>query len=88
MNLVKLQDKKLIHINLLHFSALTTKDHKEKLKKNLVCHCNKKIKYLGINLRKEAKIMYSGILSRGLSHEALKKKNKKLTQVKHLMTPK
>ena len=76
MNLVKLQDKKLIHINLLHFSALTTKDHKEKLKKNLICHCNKKIKYLGINLCTEAKIMYSGILSRGLSHEALKKKKK------------
>ena len=35
---------------------------------------SKGIKYLGINLHTEAKIMYSGILSRGLSHEALKKK--------------
>ena len=33
MNLVKLQDTKLIHRNLLHFYTLTTKDQKEEFKK-------------------------------------------------------
>ena len=33
MNLVKLQDTKLIHRNQLHFYKLTTKDQKEKLEK-------------------------------------------------------
>ena len=33
MNLVKLQVTKLINRKLLHFYALTTKDQKEKLKK-------------------------------------------------------
>ena len=33
MNLVKLQDTKLIQRNLLHFYALTKKDQKEKFKK-------------------------------------------------------
>ena len=33
MNSVKLQDTKLIHRNLLHFYTLTTKDQKEKLRK-------------------------------------------------------
>ena len=33
MNLVNLQDTKLIHRNLLHFIILRMKDHKEKLMK-------------------------------------------------------
>ena len=33
MNLVKFQDKKLIYRNILHSYALTTKDQKEKLRK-------------------------------------------------------
>ena len=33
MNVVKLQDTKLTHRNLLHFYTLTTKYQKEKLKK-------------------------------------------------------
>ena len=33
MNLIKLQDKKLIHRNMLHFYILTMKDKKEKLRK-------------------------------------------------------
>ena len=33
MNLVRLQDTKLMHRNLLHFYALTKKDQKEKLRK-------------------------------------------------------
>ena len=32
MNSVKLQDTKLIYINLLHFYKLTIKDQKEKLR--------------------------------------------------------
>ena len=36
MNLIKLQDTKLIYRNILHFYTLTMKDQKEKLKeKNL-----------------------------------------------------
>ena len=34
MNLAKFQDTKLIHRYLLHFYILTTKDHKEKLRKH------------------------------------------------------
>ena len=33
MNLVKLQDTKLIHKSLLHFYTLTMKEQKEKVKK-------------------------------------------------------
>ena len=59
MNLVKLQDTKLINRNLLHFYTLTTKDQKEKLRKQFHLQLHKKIKYLGINLPKEAKDLYS-----------------------------
>ena len=86
MNLGKLQDKKLIHRIILHLSILTTKGHKEKLKKSHLPLQQQQQKYLGINLCKEAKIVYSGIPSRGLSHEALKQI--KLIQLKHLITPK
>ena len=57
--MVKLQDTKLIHRNLLHFYTLTTKYQKEKLRKqsHLTSH-QKRIKYLGINLPKEAKDLY------------------------------
>lgn len=76
MNLVKLQNKKLIHRIILHLSILTTKGHKEKLKKSHLPLQQQQQKYLGINVCKEAKIVYSGIPSRGLSYEAffLKKK--------------
>ena len=45
MNLVKLQDTKLIDRNLLHFYTLTTKDQKEKLRKqsHLPLHQKNKI---------------------------------------------
>ena len=55
MNSIKLQDIKLIHRNLLHFYTLKTKDHKEKLRITIK---SKRIKYLGINLPKEAKHLY------------------------------
>ena len=50
MNLVKLQDTKLIHRNLLHFCILTMKDQKEKNIPFTIT--SKRIKYLGINLPK------------------------------------
>ena len=57
MNLVKLQVTKLIHRNLLHFCILTMKDQKEKNIPFTIT--SKRIKYLGINLPKEAKDLYS-----------------------------
>ena len=53
MNLVKLQDTKLIYRNLSHFYALTTnqKEIKERIPFTIT---SKRIKYLGITLPKEA----------------------------------
>ena len=58
MNLVKLQDTKLIHKNLLYFHMLTMNDQKEK-QTIPVTTAMKRRKYLGINLSKEAKDLYS-----------------------------
>ena len=54
MNLVKLQDTKLMHRNLLHSYILTMKDQKEKLN-NPVTIATERIKYLGMNLPEEVK---------------------------------
>ena len=55
-----MQDTKLIHRNLLNFCTLTKKDQKERLGKQFHLPLyKKKIKYLGINLHKETKDMYS-----------------------------
>ena len=60
MNLVTLQDIKLIHRNLLHFYTLKTKDKKDNLKKKIpFTTALNTIKYLGINLPKEEKELYS-----------------------------
>ena len=60
MNLVKLQDTKLIHRNLLHSYTQKMKDRKRNYGNNpIYCGQKKKIEYLGINLYKEAKILYS-----------------------------
>ena len=59
MNSVKSQDTKLIHRNLLHFYTLATKDQKEKLGNNPYTITTKRIKYMGINLPKEAEDLYS-----------------------------
>ena len=58
MNLAKSQDTKLAHRNQLHFYILTMKDQKEKLGKqsHLPLHLKE---YLGINLLKESKDLYS-----------------------------
>ena len=59
MNLVKFQDMKLIYRNLLHFYTLTMK-YKKKIKETIIFTItSKRIKYLGINLPKEAKNLYS-----------------------------
>ena len=52
MNTVKLQDIKLTYRNPLHSSTLTMRKQKEKLR---ITVGMKRIKYLGINLPKEAK---------------------------------
>ena len=60
MNLVKLQDTKLMHRNLLLSYTLMMKNLKEGLRKH--CHLplqTKRIKYLGINLPKETKDLYA-----------------------------
>ena len=61
MNLVKLQDTKLMHRSLLHPYTLTTKDQKQKLRKKsyLPLQQQQQKRYLGINLPKEAKHLYS-----------------------------
>ena len=60
MNLVRLQDIKLAHRNLLHFYTLTMKNQKEKLKKPVpFTTASKWIKHLGINLPKETRDLYS-----------------------------
>ena len=59
MHSVKLQDTKLIYRNLLHFYTLTMK-YKKKIKETIIFTItSKRIKYLGINLPKEAKELYS-----------------------------
>ena len=60
MNLVMSHVTKLIHRNLLHFYTLTMKDQKEKFEKKIpFTIASKRIKYLGINLPKEVKDLYS-----------------------------
>ena len=57
MNLVKLQDIKLIPRNLLHFNTLTTPVKNKETIPFIIDW--KRIEYLGINLPKEAKDHYS-----------------------------
>ena len=59
MNLLRLQDTKLMQRNLLHSYTLKTKVQKEKLRKHPIHHHKQKNKYLGRNLPKEAKDLYS-----------------------------
>ena len=57
MNLVKLQVTKLTHINPLHFYTLTMKDQKEIREGIPFTIASKKIKYIGINLPRETKVL-------------------------------
>ena len=60
MNLAKLQDTKAIHRNHLHFSILTMKIQKEKLRNQSHSPLHQKEnKYLWINLPKEIKELYT-----------------------------
>ena len=59
MNLVKFQDTKQIHINLLHFYTLTMNYQKETKEMITFIIATKRIKCLGINLSKEAKDLYA-----------------------------
>ena len=56
---VKLQDTKLIHRNLLHLYT-NNKRSERKIKKTIpFTTASRRIKYLGVNLPKEAKDLYS-----------------------------
>ena len=68
MNLAKLQDIKSIHRNHLHFYIVTMKNQEEELKNQSnspknnsspILLATKRIKYLGINLPKETKELYT-----------------------------
>ena len=59
MNLAKLQDTKSIHRNHLHFYILTAKSEREIKESIPFTTAPKRIKYLGINLCKEAKELYT-----------------------------
>ena len=58
MNLVKVQDTKLMHRNLRHFYTLTTNNQREKLRKQFHLQFIKKNKIPAINLPKELKEVY------------------------------
>ena len=59
INSVKLQDTKSIYKNQLCFYTLTMNNQKEKLRKIPFTIASKRIKYLGINLTKEVKALYT-----------------------------
>ena len=60
MNLARLQDTQSIHRNHLHFCILTTKNQKEKLRNQSHSPLQQQQqKYLGINLPKETKELYT-----------------------------
>ena len=60
MNSVKLQNTKLIYRNLLCLYTLTMNYQKKKARKKIpFTTASKRIKYLGINLPKEVKDLYS-----------------------------
>ena len=60
MNLAKLQNTKSIHRNHLQFYILTIKNKKEKFKESIsFTIATKRIKYLGINLPKKMKELYT-----------------------------
>ena len=59
MNLARLQDTKAIHRNHLHFYILTEKSEREIKESIPFTIATKRIKYLGINLPKETKELYT-----------------------------
>ena len=59
MNFAKLQDTKSTHRNHLHFYILTVKNLKKSKESVPFTIATKRIKYLGINLLKETKELYT-----------------------------
>ena len=59
INSARLQDTGFIYTNLLHFYTLIMKFQKEKVKKILFKITSKRIKYLGTNLTRGLKDLYS-----------------------------
>ena len=60
MNLAKLQDTKSIHTNHLHFCILTMQKSEREIKESIPYTIEtKRITYLGINLPKETKDLYT-----------------------------
>ena len=59
MHLAKFQDTKSIHRNHLHFYILTEKSEREIKESSPFTITTKRIKYLGINLPKETKELYT-----------------------------
>ena len=60
MNLAKLQDTKSIHRNHLHSYILTTEKSEREIKESIpFTIAKKRIKYLGVNLPKETKELYT-----------------------------
>ena len=60
MNLAKLQDTKSIHRSHLHFYVLIMKKSEGEIKESIPFNiATKRIKYLGINLPKETKELYT-----------------------------
>ena len=59
MNLAKFHDTKSTQGNHLHFYILTMKNQNEQLRNQSHSPLQQKIKYLGINLPKEAKELYT-----------------------------
>ena len=60
MNLAKLQDIQSIHRNNLHFYILTIKKSERAIKESIpFTIATKRTKYLGINLPKERKELYT-----------------------------
>ena len=59
MNLANLQDTKSIHRNHLYFSTNNEKSEREIKKSISFTTATKRIKYLGINLPKEARELYT-----------------------------
>ena len=60
MHIVKLQDIKLTHRNPLNSYTLTTRKQKEEIKETIpFTTAMKRIKYLGVYLRKETKDLYT-----------------------------
>ena len=60
MNLLKLQDTKLIHRNHLHFSILTMEKSESEINESIpLSIATKRIKYVGINLPMATKELYT-----------------------------